>query len=61
MHILEMSLQLVRLCKSGITLRTFELPIGVCAFEGQLGRGGTHGPIALTEQEVAASVAFHYI
>ena len=61
MHILEVSLQLVWLGKSGITLRTFELPIGIRAFEGQLGRGGTHGPVALTELEVAARVAFHYI
>ena len=58
MHILEVSLQLVRLGKRGITLRAFELPIGVRALEGQLSRGGTHGPIALTEQEVAS---FHYI
>ena len=48
MHILEVSLQLVRLGKSGLTLRTFELPIRVRAFEGQLGCGGTHGPVAFT-------------
>ena len=62
MYILEVSLQLVWLGKRGVTLRAFELPVGVRALEGQLGRGGTHGPIvALTKQEVAASVAFHYI
>jgi hypothetical protein len=48
MHILEVSLQLVRLGKRGLTLRAFELPIGVRAFEGQLSRGGTHGPVAFT-------------